>query len=127
MTHNRTVFLVLACCLAHPLTSANAESWPCWRGPRADGTCIEQNIPANWDPAGATWKTEIPGQGHASAIVWGDRICTATALPETKERMLLCLDLRYRQDTLAADCRAGPAGEDPQREQLRFRHARHRR
>ncbi|MEN6336585.1 MAG: PQQ-binding-like beta-propeller repeat protein [Phycisphaerales bacterium] len=49
-------------------------------------------MPANWDPAGAVWKTEIAGQGHASAIVWGDRVCTATALPGTQERILVCLD-----------------------------------
>ncbi|MCX5646776.1 MAG: PQQ-like beta-propeller repeat protein [Phycisphaerae bacterium] len=73
-------------------TPANAESWPGWRGPRSDGTCIEQNVPANWDLAGALWRTEIPGQGHASAIVWGDRVCTVTGLPATKERVLLCLD-----------------------------------
>jgi len=73
-------------------TIAGAESWPGWRGPRGDGTCIEQNVPTNWDVRGALWKTEIPGKGHASAIVWGDRVCTVTALPATKERVLLCLD-----------------------------------
>ncbi|MBM4025118.1 MAG: serine/threonine protein kinase, partial [Planctomycetes bacterium] len=50
------------------------------------------NVPTNWDPAGALWKTALPGQGHASAIVWGDRVCTVTALPATQERVLLCLD-----------------------------------
>jgi len=92
MTRNLTALIVLACCLIHPAGSAEAEFWPCWRGPRGDGTCLERNVPANWDPAGATWKTEIPGQGHASAIVWGDRVCTVTALPATQERILLCLD-----------------------------------
>ena len=71
---------------------ARAENWPGWRGPRGDGTCIEQDVPANWDPAGALWKTELPGKGHASAIVWGDYVLTVTALPATKERVLLCLD-----------------------------------
>jgi len=69
-----------------------AENWPCWRGPRGDGTCIEQDVPTNWDPAGALWKTELPGKGHASAIVWGDRVLTVTAMPETRQRVLLCLD-----------------------------------
>lgn len=92
MTRDLTIFFVLACCLLYPATPADAESWPCWRGPRGDGTCIEQNVPANWDPAGAIWKTEIPGQGHASAIVWGNRVCTVTGLPATQERVLLCLD-----------------------------------
>src|SRR4030042_3890694 len=73
-------------------TAAWAESWPLWRGPRGEGTCIEPNVPTNWDPAGATWKTRLPGQGHASPVVWGDRIIIATGLPDTQERSLLCLD-----------------------------------
>ena len=74
------------------ITTAKAESWPGWRGPRGDGTCVEQNVPTDWDVSRALWKTVIPGQGHASAIVWGNRVCTATGLPATKERVLLCLD-----------------------------------
>jgi outer membrane protein assembly factor BamB len=84
-------YLAFGVLLTSMATAVQAESWPGWRGPRGDGTCIEQNIPTNWDPAGAIWKTAIPGQGHASAIVWGDRVCTVTGLPTTKERVLLCL------------------------------------
>jgi outer membrane protein assembly factor BamB len=69
-----------------------AENWSCWRGPRGDGTCIEQDVPANWDPAGSLWKTELPGKGHASAIVWGDHVFTVTGMTDTKERILLCID-----------------------------------
>jgi outer membrane protein assembly factor BamB len=86
------LIVLLAAILANPAIIAKGESWPCWRGPRGDGTCIEPGVTTNWDSAGALWKTEIPGQGHASAIVWGDRVCTATALTATKERVLLCLD-----------------------------------
>ncbi|MBN1507966.1 MAG: PQQ-like beta-propeller repeat protein [Sedimentisphaerales bacterium] len=71
---------------------ASAESWPGWRGPRGDGTCLERDVPTNWDPANALWMTELPGQGHASPIVWGSRVCTATAVPGDQKRMLLCLD-----------------------------------
>jgi outer membrane protein assembly factor BamB len=74
------------------LNFSRAQNWPCWRGPRGDGTCIEQDVPTNWDPAGAFWKTELPGQGHASPIVWGDRVCMVTGMTATKERILLCLD-----------------------------------
>lgn len=73
-----------------PLTQA--EPWPGWRGPRGDGTCIEEGVPTDWRPAGALWKTELPGQGHASPIVWGDHVYTVTGNPETRERILLCLD-----------------------------------
>jgi outer membrane protein assembly factor BamB len=78
--------------LLFSLNFARAENWPGWRGPRGDGTCIEQGVPTNWDPAGALWKTELPGKGHASPIVWGDRVLTATGIIDTKERVLFCLD-----------------------------------
>jgi len=84
--------LLFASLLATALTPAQAEFWPGWRGPRGDGTCLEPDVPTNWDPAGAVWTTEIPGQGHASPIVWGDRVFTVTAQPATQERILLCLD-----------------------------------
>jgi outer membrane protein assembly factor BamB len=87
-----TTWIILAAVECVLVTSVSAEPWPGWRGPRGDGTCIEKNIPLDWNPVTAIWKTAIPGQGHASPIVWGDRICTVTATPETKERILLCLN-----------------------------------
>ena len=86
------LLVLIAGLLANSSTTAQAEAWPGWRGPRGDGTCIEKNVPTKWDPADALWKTELPGKGHASAIVWGDRVLTVTGLPATKERVLLCLD-----------------------------------
>ena len=84
--------LLLCGLLAVATPEAQAEHWPGWRGPRSDGSSIEKNIPTNWDPARASWKTELPGKGHASPIVWGDRVCTVTANADAKERILLCLD-----------------------------------
>lgn len=78
--------------LANSTSPVQAETWPGWRGPRGDGTCFEQNIPTNWDPTNAVWRTDLPGQGHASAIVCGERVFTVTAQLATQERMLLCLD-----------------------------------
>ena len=70
-----------------------AENWPCWRGPRLDGTSLERELPTRWTSTeNILWKTELPGSGHASPIVWGDRVFTVTALAETEDRQLLCLD-----------------------------------
>ncbi len=83
------------CCLGllASLTVASAENWPAWRGPRGDGTSLETNVPIHWSAtAQVAWKTEVPGVGHASPIVWGNRLFTVAALPETQERVLLCLD-----------------------------------
>ena len=70
-----------------------AENWPCWRGPRLDGGSTEKNVPLHWSAlSNAVWKTELPGIGHASPIVWNDRVFTVTSLAAEQDRDLLCLD-----------------------------------
>ena len=50
-------------------------------------------MPTKWSATeNVAWKTELPGSGHASPIVWGDRVFTVTAIDETEDRRLLCLD-----------------------------------
>jgi len=73
--------------------AAQAENWPGWRGPRGDGTSQESNLPVTWSATeNVAWKTPLPGVGHASPIIWGDRIFTVSAILETEERVLMCLD-----------------------------------
>ena len=73
--------------------SAAAENWPAWRGPRGDGTSLETNIPVEWSATrNVAWKVEVPGTGHASPIVWQDRVFTVSALPDSEERVLICFD-----------------------------------
>ena len=85
-----------------------AEDWPCWRGPRLDGTSLETNVPVYWNAtSNIAWKTELPGAGHASPIIYGDRVFTVSALADTQERLLLCLDrktgeLLWKQKVLSA-------------------------
>jgi outer membrane protein assembly factor BamB len=88
---NRIGYAILTLLLV--AASCQAEEWPGWRGPRGDGTSAETNLPVRW---GATenvrWKVSIPGKGHSSPIVWGDRIFLTTCIEETGQRLLLCLD-----------------------------------
>jgi outer membrane protein assembly factor BamB len=75
------------------LSSAGAENWNQWRGPRRDGTSLDTNVPVRWSPTkNILWRTPLPGKGHASPIVWDDRIFTVAAVKEKKQRILLCLD-----------------------------------
>jgi outer membrane protein assembly factor BamB len=74
--------------LASPVA---AENWPGWRGPRGDGTSTETDVPVHWSAAeGIRWKVPLAGTGHASPIVWGDRVFVAACDPDTQERLLLC-------------------------------------
>ena len=62
--------------------------WPQFRGIRAGGIDDRHPAPLAWNvPAGegVRWKTAVPGLGHASPIVWGDRLYVATAISSRKD------------------------------------------
>ena len=62
-------------------SSLAAEDWPGWRGPRRDGTSLEKELPTTWSKdENVAWKTPIPGTGHSSPIIWGDRIFVTTCV-----------------------------------------------
>jgi len=82
-------------------TTVKGEDWPGWRGPRGDGSSHEKNIPIEWSadentpPAewkNIAWRTPLPGIGHSSPVVSGDRIFTNTADSEKQDRVLVSLD-----------------------------------
>jgi outer membrane protein assembly factor BamB len=86
----RVCGLALLTCL-----TANAENWPGWRGPRGDGSSLEKDIPVHWNASSnVLWKVSVPGIGHASPIVWNDRVFTVTCVPEDESRALLCYNAR---------------------------------
>lgn len=85
----------LLLCLAASVvaTPTRAEDWPAWRGPRGDGTSLESNIPTKWGPAdNIAWKTPIPGKGHSSPSIWGDRVFLTSCLEKDGKHYLFCLD-----------------------------------
>jgi len=59
-----------------------AANWPQFRGPHASGVA-EEAAPISWNLVSGEnvrWLTPIPGLGHASPIIWEDRIYIATAV-----------------------------------------------
>ncbi len=63
------------------LSLAYAENWPGWRGPGSLGISSEKGIPVQWDQAkNVKYKVAVPGLGHSSPIVWGNRIFVTTAV-----------------------------------------------
>ena len=84
----RTLLLSLPL-LSSPLLG---ENWASWRGPRMDGTSTDGGFPAKLDASSEQWKTELPGEGHASPILWGERLFAVASIAEADQRILLCLD-----------------------------------
>jgi outer membrane protein assembly factor BamB len=64
-------------------TSAAAlNNWPQWRGPLANGVAPHADPPIRWSETNnLRWKIPLPGQGHASPIVFGDSVYLLAAAP----------------------------------------------
>jgi outer membrane protein assembly factor BamB len=70
---------VLFCTLAWGMAS-NAGYWSYWRGPAVNGMAVG-DAPLHWgDSQNIKWKADIPGRGHSSPVIWGDRIFLTTAI-----------------------------------------------
>ena len=66
-----------------PLNRAGAGTWPSFRGAVASGVADGQQLPDTWNPESGEnilWRTRIPGLGHSSPVVWGDRIFVTSAI-----------------------------------------------
>jgi len=91
---SRPAVMMLLACLA-VVATARGENWPGWRGPRGDGTSAETSIPLHWNGEkgeNLVWKTPLAGSGHASPIIWDDRVFVVGCIEATQERILSCLD-----------------------------------
>ena len=59
-----------------------AGEWPQFRGPQSSGVAAEDAaLPDTWSATrNIVWKTEIPGSGWSSPVVWGDRIFVTSVI-----------------------------------------------
>lgn len=66
-----------------PRAADRSGNWPSFRGPQAAGVADGQQLPDRWNGEkgeNILWRTGIPGLGHSSPIVWGDRLFVTSAI-----------------------------------------------
>ena len=58
------------------------EPWPSFRGPLGTGVSLTADPPVEWnEEKNVKWKTDLPGMGHSSPVIWGDLIFLTGASP----------------------------------------------
>jgi len=71
-------------------TGPAMKYWPHWRGPSVQGIVEGKGYPDTWsEKDNVLWKVPVPGRGHSTPIVWGDRIFITTAAPDASRRSIL--------------------------------------
>jgi outer membrane protein assembly factor BamB len=70
------------------------NDWPNWRGVRHDGHANpDQDPPTEWgEDKNVVWRTDVPGRGHSSPTVLGDKVFLATADEKEQVQSVLCYD-----------------------------------
>jgi outer membrane protein assembly factor BamB len=68
------------------------QEWTRFRGPNGSGISAATTIPVKWTEADLNWKVELPGIGHSSPVLWGDRLYITSADKETARQHVLCID-----------------------------------
>ncbi|HYN06473.1 MAG TPA: PQQ-binding-like beta-propeller repeat protein [Vicinamibacterales bacterium] len=88
-TRSLTFVMASACALWATVSLRSAVDpkpgvdWPSFRGIRGAGVADGFKTPTTWNVPnnqGVRWKTPIEGLGHASPIIWGNRVCVTTAI-----------------------------------------------
>jgi len=68
-----------------PAADPVSVHWPQFRGPQARGVAEGFKTPERWNVEtgeNILWQTPVPGLGHSSPIVWGDRVFVTSAVKE---------------------------------------------
>ncbi|MBL8816265.1 MAG: PQQ-binding-like beta-propeller repeat protein [Planctomyces sp.] len=68
-------FIVSACVMILAGSTDAQTNWPQFRGEGARGIADNAELPDRWTTTeNVAWKTEIPGRGWSSPVVWGDKV-----------------------------------------------------
>jgi len=72
--------------------AASAQEWSRFRGPNGTGISEAKTVPVRWTEADYNWKITLPGGGHSSPVLWGNRIFLQAAGRE--DTAVVCVDER---------------------------------
>ena len=71
----------LTLALASTLIAFEGSNWTQFRGPGARGIGTGDVLPDSWSATeNVAWKTDIPGRGWGSPIVWGDKVFLSSVI-----------------------------------------------
>ncbi len=75
---------------------AAPDDWPWWRGPKGGNVCVaSQNPPMKWsETENILWQVELPGAGHATPCIYGNRIFLPWGDKKQQTIRMLCLNFK---------------------------------
>ncbi len=86
-----------------------AGDWPWWRGPALDGTSADRGVVTKWSATdNVVWRVKVPGRGHSSPIVCGDRVFLTAAADAPPRQLVLALDRKSGKQAWSSPAHEAP-------------------
>ncbi len=92
-TTNRFLASLLIALPILPVSLTDAQEWTRFRGPNGQGISSATTIPIKWTESDYNWKVELPGGGHSSPVVWGDKVFVTSGDATAGRGVLLALSV----------------------------------
>ena len=103
MSYRPTLIVFAAMLLISCACPSHGAEWTRFRGPNGTGLVADAPIPVRWTEEDYNWKIELPGLGHSSPVIFGDRIFLTSAQEDDSRRLVHCFrasdgELLWRRD-----------------------------
>jgi outer membrane protein assembly factor BamB len=73
-------------------TAGFAQEWTRFRGPNGSGISAAKGIPTKLDEGALNWKATLPGSGHSSPVLWGEKLFVTSTGDKAGGISVLCLN-----------------------------------
>ncbi len=92
MNHFTRIAVLFCLLVTAGLGRCSAQEWTRFRGPNGTGISTAKTIPTQWSETNYNWKTALPGAGHSSPVLWGDKVFVTAADSATKKITEVCVN-----------------------------------
>jgi len=71
---------------------SQGQEWTRFRGPNGQGISRAKTIPVKWTEEDYNWKVKLPGGGHSSPVLWGEKIFITSGGQKAGHSILMALN-----------------------------------
>lgn len=71
---------------------SQGQEWTRFRGPNGQGISDAKTIPVKWTEEDYNWKIELPGGGHSSPVLWGEKLFVTSGGQQAGYSTILAID-----------------------------------
>jgi outer membrane protein assembly factor BamB len=87
-SHRASIAVALTACAYR----CDAQEWTRFRGPNGAGISHAKTIPTQVTESNINWKVALPGSGHSSPVLWGERVFLTSTGDKAGGISVHCLD-----------------------------------